>query len=357
MGTNEETEMVFNEEVVKLVESSRPQNGTLVIKMIGNSYTDNLIREEDVVKNLLRDSEFNEEIVGEPRFNFREHKIIINIRDITKIPELIKTKVLESEDLGQFPVECYSPLESQPRTSAKGGMMYIKFTGRSEAKNIINDRNLITSLIKESDFGQYYSGIIKYNPDRQEIGIYIKDKENIQELIEIDQLGNLYHGTWPISCRVPNQIGFTDGVMKRIHPNVPEERIKQELSRNGYRVSEVWRITKANKDPTYNVRIRFSNGIIPNEVQYYWSTKKIHKYIPRVRICHKCAKSGHKAENCTSTQYNCPMCNSSEHGRDNCDQTENTESRRCNNCGGNHSANYRGCAYQKKRTKNPRNPG
>ena len=352
MASSEETgEMVINEEVTRLVQDFRPQNGTLVIKMIGNSYTENLIREEDAVKNLLRDSKFKDEMVGDPRFYFREHKIIINIRDISKIPELMKINALESEDIGSYPVECYSPLESQPRTPAKGGMMYIKFIGKSESKNIINDRNLITSLIKESDFGQHYSGVIKYNPDRQEIGIYIKNKEDIQELIEIDQLGNPYHGIWPISCRVPSQTGFTDGVMKRIHPNVPEERIKQELSRNGYRVSEVWRITKPNKDPTYNVRIRFSNGIIPNQVQYYWSTKKIHKYIPRVRICHRCAKSGHKAENCTSRQYNCPMCNSSKHGRDNCDQTENIENRRCNNCGGNHSANYRGCTYQKKNKK------
>ena len=44
-------------------------------------------------------------------------------------------------------------------------MLYIKFAGISATRNIINDRNLITSLIKESEFGQYYSGVIKYSKE------------------------------------------------------------------------------------------------------------------------------------------------------------------------------------------------
>ena len=123
MATDSETNgMEVNEGIARLVEGNRPQYGTLVIKMIGHSYTDNLILHEDTLKNLLLDSAFKDEITSEPRFNYREHKIIVNIRDIARIPQLVEIKVQENEELGTFPIECYSPLDSQTNiTSAKGG--------------------------------------------------------------------------------------------------------------------------------------------------------------------------------------------------------------------------------------------
>ena len=125
--------------------------------------------------------------------------------------------------------------------------------------------------------------------------------------------------------------------MKNLRLSVPTERIKNQLIKRGYNVSNVWRIYNRKGLPTHGVRIRFTDKIIPKEVQYYWGIKTIHKYIPRVLVCHKCARSGHKAAVCSARNLNCPRCNGN-HSRTEC-EGEIPADRKCRNCGENHSAN------------------
>ena len=318
-------------------EEEEPRISTMVIKLIDGSVTGNLIRKEDKMTQLLIKSKFEEEMEGFARFNYREHKIIVRIKDDRKVPELSKITQLGDKELGYWPVECYCPIHTQPIKKIEGGQMIIKFKGEAVTKNLVGSKHLTHALIKESVFGIHYTGSIRYNEDEHEIRIYIENKDYIQNLVQTTTLGNRSLGYWEIECRVPFQRGFSDGVMKNIEKDEPTEWIKNELIERGYNISNVWRIYDRKRKPTHCVRIRFTDKLIPRNVQYYWSTKKIHKYIPRVKICHKCARSGHKAENCSTGSLNCPRCNGN-HSRTEC-EGEIPADRKCRNCGENHSAN------------------
>ena len=69
--------------------------------------------------------------------------------------------------------------------------------------------------------------------------------------------------------------------------------------------------------------------------------KAVRDYINRERLiykCYTCNKIGHLTKNCKQKARMCPKCNNT-----NCPGTCPKSIWKCINCGGNHSAAYRGC--------------
>ena len=77
-----------------------------------------------------------------PRYNYREHKLIINIKDWRKVPELANEIELGIHETGYWPEEFYCSIHTQPIKKI-GGQMVIKFIGDAVTENIILYKNLI----------------------------------------------------------------------------------------------------------------------------------------------------------------------------------------------------------------------
>ena len=64
----------------------------------------------------------------------------------------------------------------------------------------------------------------------------------------------------------------------------------------------------------------------------------VKEFIPHPIQCFKCQKFGHISKNCRGKQK-CPLC-SEDHTFEEC---QNRENKKCSNCGGSHSAGFKGC--------------
>ena len=63
--------------------------------------------------------------------------------------------------------------------------------------------------------------------------------------------------------------------------------------------------------------------------------------LPQPVRCYKCQRFGHISKNCRG-KLKCPFC-SDNHSYDQCQNRGNTCNRKCSNCGGSHSAGFKGC--------------
>ena len=80
---------------------------------------------------------------------------------------------------------------------------------------------------------------------------------------------------------------------------------------------------------------------VPDRVQLGFLVFKTRTYIPKVTRCYKCQAFGHIAANCRKATDICPIC-AGQHKMADCTCKEE-DGRKCANCGGQHSANSRGC--------------
>lgn len=73
---------------------------------------------------------------------------------------------------------------------------------------------------------------------------------------------------------------------------------------------------------------------------------KLKDYIPRPVRCARCNSFNHRQDQCTQKQH-CVRCSSDQHTFDNCPVKDQRDQYKCKNCGGPHSAAFRGCPVYK----------
>lgn len=131
------------------------------------------------------------------------------------------------------------------------------------------------------------------------------------------------------------------GISHQIDTEIETEEIKQEINKTNTSIEKVERMTRYNRntgerEPIPTIILYFSKPL-PDTIKIAYSQHKVKTYIPKPVRCYKCQKFGHISEKCNAKQK-CPKC-AQEHTYEQCNQT-NTK---CTNCGGNHSAGYKGC--------------
>ncbi|CAL4132612.1 unnamed protein product [Meganyctiphanes norvegica] len=84
--------------------------GVLIISLIGKSKEENIICDPDLMFTLIADSEFVNEISSSPIYNKTKNEVVLNIKDSNRIPYLIGIKEIKNNHLGNWPIECHSPI-------------------------------------------------------------------------------------------------------------------------------------------------------------------------------------------------------------------------------------------------------
>ena len=242
------------------------------------------------------------------------------------------------------------------------GTLIIQLLDKAKEEKLIEDQATIYHLLDNNSFRGKYSGLTRFNLNKNEIILNITNGEDIVELIKINKLIDPDEETeWPIKCTTIEQktTNFVVGVMKKIPPSITEARIMADLKRNheinkrlGAKVLEIKRIKKKGStsnihdDPTYSVFIKFEGQTRPSTLYYARKEHEIYPYIRPLIQCGKCKKVGHKKENCTADPI-CGICGY-KHKSIECRKDYKIKAnRRCANCQGNHNAGYGGCTYLK----------
>lgn len=144
-------------------------------------------------------------------------------------------------------------------------------------------------------------------------------------------------------------------VIKGIEIGVDTEEIKMELEKQGFLVSTVTNIINREKkpQPLYKVELEPSTTKLkPGQVHPIYNLRYLLNRVvtveePRKRAgpvqCTNCQEYSHTRGYCTLLPI-CVICGE-QHATADCDKPkDDTNSRKCKNCLGNHTANYRGCA-------------
>ncbi|XP_055944631.1 uncharacterized protein LOC129975593 [Argiope bruennichi] len=137
-------------------------------------------------------------------------------------------------------------------------------------------------------------------------------------------------------------------VIKGLPIDTPCEDIKEELTKKGYRVDRVNQLKQFKTKqplPIFQVHLYKSENLqnIYNEDTICYMIVRIEKYIRKtVGQCFKCQSFAHVSQNC-KMQERCVIC-AENHDSRTCPQ-KNAEivQKKCANCGGPHTASYRGC--------------
>jgi hypothetical protein len=85
-------------------------------------------------------------------------------------------------------------------------------------------------------------------------------------------------------------------------------------------------------------------GNIPDKLQIGLYSFKVEPYIPKPIRCGKCQRYGHKTRDCKKSSDTCPRC-ADNHPVTACNSDNHAA--KCVNCGGKHSAAYKGCIKYK----------
>lgn len=146
-------------------------------------------------------------------------------------------------------------------------------------------------------------------------------------------------------------------VIKGIDSSVEPSEIKEALEELGYHVRSVANIFNKNKNPQPMFRVELepdNTKLKKNETHPIYSMKYlIHRRItveePLKRNgpvqCMNCQEFGHTKSYCKLRSV-CVACGDL-HSSSQCQAAKQGLERKCGNCGGNHSANYRGCPVYK----------
>lgn len=143
-------------------------------------------------------------------------------------------------------------------------------------------------------------------------------------------------------------------VLKGIDSCVDPSEIKNALENSGFKVKNVTNILNRNKIPQPLFRVELEPGDITlkkNEIHPIYNLRYLlHRRItveePHKRNgptqCLNCQEFGHTKAYCKLPTV-CVVCGDL-HNSSECDKSrDDSTSKKCSNCGGNHTANYRGC--------------
>lgn len=204
---------------------------------------------------------------------------------------------------------------------------------------------LITTLIGENSF---YVASVKRGTIF-ETKIQVNTEDNFRKLIsEFEKVKKNFY-TYQLKSGKGLQV-----VLKGIDPSVEPEEIKCSLQHNGFKIKSVVNIRNRERVPQPIFRVELEPNDIKlkkNEVHPIYNIKYLlHRRIvveePYKRSgpvqCQNCQEYGHTRSYCKLPPV-CVICGEL-HSTAKCSRPKSdTSLRKCSNCGGNHTANYRGC--------------
>ena len=133
------------------------------------------------------------------------------------------------------------------------------------------------------------------------------------------------------------------GIIFGVSSELTEEEICEEV--DAASVRRLSKYVSGSRQVTENVVITFKDAALPSHVTLGCLRHRVREYVPLPLRCLKCQGFGHHADRCTRG-VRCVRCGQA-HSLDNCPIKDNPERAVCVNCGGHHSAAYRGCSrYQ-----------
>ena len=101
-------------------------------------------------------------------------------------------------------------------------------------------------------------------------------------------------------------------------------------------VTRIYKYSHQGSRPTTALKVTFHGvKLLPDHIQVGSVIHKITPFRPTLSVCGRCGTIRHSKGKCHSTK---PRCSGTGHKAENC-----ARPRKCCNCGGSHSATYRGC--------------
>ena len=177
--------------------------------------------------------------------------------------------------------------------------------------------------------------------------ISFTNKSMTDELLKITKLGD-----YDVTCYQPNSLFKSKvGMIGPIELDVKEEEIVELLMDLGYENPKAKRLVvgKGNESRvTKTMKLFLNVEKLPEDIAIMYRVYKVTPFVDRAWQCFKCQKFGHFANNCVNQTVSV-LC-SGQHNVKEC-PNKNENSKKCHNCGENHTANYGGCVKMRQEKK------
>lgn len=211
-----------------------------------------------------------------------------------------------------------------------------------------NSNALVKNLISLIGENAFYVTPIKRG-DINETKIQVNQEINYRKIVSALETQNKSFYTYQLKSAKGLLI-----VIKGIDSCVDAEEVKKGLENAGYKVRNAINIKNREKVPQPMFRVELEPGDIrlkKNETHPIYSLKYLlhrrvtveepHKKAGPIQ-CLNCQEYGHTKTYCKLPTV-CVVCGEL-HSTANCDKPkDDSNKKRCSNCNGNHTANYRGC--------------
>lgn len=182
---------------------------------------------------------------------------------------------------------------------------------------------------------------------KQQVKIQPKTHETYKRIVsELEQKNTEFY-TYKPKC----ERGFKV-IMRNMHPSIDTQCLKNELSRLGHEVTNIWNIkSRYKKEPLPLFELVLVSK--PNNKDIYSITKLMSNIIkfepPRpkkiIPQCTNCQQHGHTKAYCRKKPI-CVKC-AGPHESRSCPKKHWANEVKCALCNGNHPANYKGCSVYK----------
>lgn len=211
-----------------------------------------------------------------------------------------------------------------------------------------NSNSLIKKLVSAIGEKSFHVMPLKRgNIDETKIQIY--SENNYRKIIADFEKNKMVYYTYQLKSAKGMQI-----VLKGIDSSVDPEEVKIALIENEFKVKNVANIRNRERVPQPMFRVELEPNDVKlkkNECHPVYNLKfLLHRKItveePHKRSgpvqCHNCQEYGHTKTYCKLPSV-CVVCGEL-HGTNKCNKPKDDQKhKKCSNCGGNHTANYRGC--------------
>lgn len=205
--------------------------------------------------------------------------------------------------------------------------------------------NALTNLIGKSNF--YVVPLKKGNIDETKVQI-LNETHYRQVVKELEKTSKQFY-----TYQLKSTKGLTI-VIKGIEAGVDTNEILKALEEQNFEAKSVFNILNKNRQPQplYKVELlpdgkKLKKGEVhPVYLLRYLLNRRITVEEPRKRKdpiqCQNCQEFGHTKAYCKLASI-CVIC-ANVHSTNQCPENrENATAKKCSNCGGSHTANYRGC--------------
>ncbi|XP_048251541.1 uncharacterized protein LOC125379308 [Haliotis rufescens] len=169
---------------------------------------------------------------------------------------------------------------------------------------------------------------------RGDVSVTAKTVEAAKTLLQVTELDEHF-----VTPHEPESLMRTCGVIYGIDLDIEMNEIEDELKPVLPLMCSAVRLTRGpDKVPTKSVLLTFTGQSLPDHVVIFFQRFPIRIYVPPALRCFKCQSFGHVSAKCRSTHHVCAKCGG-KYKYEEC----NESSLKCKNCGGAHSAAYKGC--------------